>query len=335
MQHVSYMKYKARTSLDIETQARDLNEFQKNLSVDKIYLKNKSPISGNIEDYDKLKILTWNIERGANPDALAAYINQVEPDVVCLQEVDWGNQRTNNVDVLDKIARSTSMLGLFGMEFFEIQTPNRPEKLAGGGVQGNAILTRILPERYFRIELPVIFDWVNAPESKKEIVRREKRVGARFALCIEFDYFGSSIIICSTHLEDKDGGMEGRFAQFKSITETISGTSSKEAISIIAGDFNSLENWITSLTMTYQNSTPSRNPRKPWYISECRYWKEILLPENGYIDPFTCKNWTYKRSMIYKEKLDWIAVRNCQVLKQGVGDFNTSDHRPVWIQIRL
>jgi hypothetical protein len=44
---------------------------------------------------------------------------------------------------------------------------------------------------------------------------------------------------------------------------------------------------------------------------------------------------TYERSMIYKEKLDWIAVRNCQVLKQGVGDFNTSDHHPIWTQIRL
>jgi len=39
--------------------------------------------------------------------------------------------------------------------------------------------------------------------------------------------------------------------------------------------------------------------------------------------------------MIYKEKLDWIAVRNCQVLEQGVGDFNTSDHRPIWTQVRL
>ena len=319
----------------METQATDLNEFQKKLSLDQIYLKNKSQSSDSIEDYDKLTILTWNIERGANPDALAAYINQVKPDVVCLQEVDWGNQRTKNVDVLDRLARSTSMLGLFSVEFFEIQTPYRPEQLAGGGVQGNAILTRILPKRLFRIELPVAFDWVNPPESKREIARREKRVGARFALCVEFDYFGRSIIICSTHFEDKDGGMEGRFEQFKSIAETIRRVTSEGDISIIAGDFNSLENWITRLTKTYQNSKSLRNPRKPLYISECRWWKEYLLPKTGYIDPFTCKHWTYKRPMLYKEKLDWIAVRNCQVLKQGIGGFNTSDHRPIWTQITL
>lgn len=325
-----------REYLDMETQAEGLNEFQKKLSLDKIYIKNKPPILDSIENYDKLKILTWNIERGANPDALAAYINQVKPDVVCLQEVDWGNQRTNNVDVLSRIARSTSMMGLFSAEFFEIQTPYRAEELAGGGVHGNAILTRVLPKRYFRIELPVVFDWVNAPESKKEIVRRENRVGGRFALCVEFDYFGRSIIIGSTHFEDKDGGMEGRFAQFKSLAETIRRNTSEGAISIITGDFNSLENWITSVTRTYQNSkSNSKSLRKPWYISECRWWKNYLLPETGYIDPFSCKNWTYKRKMVYKEKLDWIAVRNCQVLKQGVGDFNTSDHRPIWIQIRL
>ncbi|MGA9998222.1 MAG: endonuclease/exonuclease/phosphatase family protein [Pyrinomonadaceae bacterium] len=329
------MKYEARTSSDMGIQVADLNEFQKKLSLDQIYLKNRTQVSNSIEGYNKLTVLTWNIERGAKPDALAAYINQVKPDVVCLQEVDWGNQRTKNVDVLDRIARSTSMLGLFSVEFFEIQTPNRPEMLAGGGVQGNAILTRILPKRYFRIELPVAFDWINTPASKKKIVRREKRVGARFALCVEFDYFGRSIVICSTHFEDKDGGMEGRFAQFKSIAETIRKDRSEETISIIAGDFNSLENWVTSLTRTYQNSKSLRKSGKPWYTNECRWWKGCFLPETGYIDPFTCKNWTYKRSMIYKEKLDWIAVRNCQVLKQGVGDFNTSDHRPIWTQVRL
>ncbi len=316
----------------METESPGLNEFQKSLSLEEIYVKNESLTADNIQDYNELKILTWNIERGANPEVLTAYINEVEPDVVCLQEVDWGNQRTKNVDVLNQLACSTSMLGLFGVEFFEIQTPYRPTTLAGGGVQGNAILTRILPKKYFRIELPVAFDWVNAPESKKRIVRREKRLGARFAMCVEFDYFGRSILICSTHFEDKDGGVEGRFAQFKSLAETIRRIATDGAVSIIAGDFNSLENWITSVTRSDQKST---SLRKPWYISECRWWKEYLLPETGYIDPFSCKNWSYERSMIYREKLDWIAVCNCKVVNQGVGDFNTSDHRPIWTQIVL
>ena|ERR1700741_1537807 len=317
---------------NIEREVVGLNEFQKKLPLHEIYRKNESVNLNSIEEHDKLKILTWNIERGANPDALAAYIVEVKPDIVCLQEVDWNNERTNNADVLDLIARSTSMAGFFGIEFFEIQTPHRPKELAGGGVQGNAILTRILPKKFFRIELPLAFNWINPPKHKQGIVVREKRLGARFALCAEFDYFGRSIVICSTHLEDKDGGVGGRFAQFKSLAETLPAITSETATSIIAGDFNSLENWITCLTGTYQTST---SLKKPWHVSECCWWKEQLLPQTGYADPFTCNDWTYQRSIIYREKLDWITVRNCQVWQQGIGDFNTSDHRPVWVQIGM
>lgn len=316
----------------MEQDATGLSEFQKKISLSEIYVKNESQRLNRIEDYDKLKVLNWNIERGANPDALAAYINQVAPDVVCLQEVDWGNQRTGNVDVLDRIARSTSMLGLLGVEFLEIQTPDRLTKLAGGGVQANAILTRISVKKYFRIELPVAFVWVNPPDIKKEIVRVERRVGARFALCVEFDHFGRSIILCSTHFEDKDGGVEGRFTQFKSISETIRKRQSERDSSIIGGDLNTLENWMTSVTRPDQKS---KSLRRPSHVSECRWWKDYLLPDSGYVDPFTCDDWTYQRWLIYKEKLDWIAVRNCQILGQGVGDFNTSDHRPIWTQVRL
>ena len=316
----------------MNTEPAGLTEFQKKLSVDEVYLKNTSVSLSNIEDYDRLKILTWNIERGSNADALAAYISRIKPDVVCLQEVDWGNQRTSNADILSRLAHSTSMLGFLGVEFFEIETPHRPRRLAGGGIQGNAILTRVLPNRYFRIELPIAFDWINPPESKKQIVQREKRQGARFALCVEFNYRTRRIVICSTHLEDKDGGVQGRFAQFKTLAEAILRIASQDATSIIAGDFNSLENWITWISRSGQNS---QSLNKPWYVSECRWWKEYLLRELGYIDSFDCRDWTYKKSIIYKQKLDWIAVRNCQVLAQGVGDFNSSDHRPLWADIRL
>jgi len=316
----------------MDTSAADLNDFQKQISLDRIYVKNESIDLGAIEEHDKLKILAWNIERGAKPNALAAYINQVKPDIACLQEVDWGNQRTRNEDVLNLIARSTSMMGFLGVEFFEIVTPHRPKALAGGGIQGNAILTRVLPKKCFRIELPIAFDWVNAPEGKKEVVRREKRIGARFALAVEFDYFGKSIIVCSTHFEDKDGGINGRFSQFNSLATRIRSNTSETAMSIIAGDFNSHENWITRVI---RNNQLSQSLDKPWHTSECNWWKQNLLPQSGYTDPFTCKNWTYKKAIIYKEKLDWIALHNCQVLTTGIGDFNTSDHRPIWTEVKL
>lgn len=308
----------------------ELNDFQKKISLEQIYVKNEGVTLDGVEGYEKLKVLAWNIERGNNPKALATYINQVKPDLVCLQEVDWGNQRTNNADVLDQLASSTSMLGLLGVEFVELQTPHRPKAWAGGGIQGNAILTRIRPKRSFRVELPPAFDWTNPPESHQKLARREKRIGSRFALCVEFDYFGKPLIVCSTHFEDKAGGVAGRFAQFKTLTSAID--SSPNAISIVAGDFNTLENWLTTIRRGHVAATALE---KPWYASECRWWKEHLLPASGYHDPFTCNDWTYKRWMIYRERLDWIAVRNCRVLQSGVGHFNTSDHRPIWAEIAL
>ena len=310
----------------------ELNDFQKEISFEQIYVKNEEARLEDVARYDRLRILSWNIERGIDPDSLAAYINELKPHLVCLQEVDWRNQRTNNADVLDHLARSTSMMGLLGIEFVEIDTPHRPKGWAGGGVQGNAILTRIRPKRSFRVELPVAFDWANPPESHKEITRREKRIGARFALCVEFDYLGKSLIACSTHFEDKAGGVAGRFAQFKTLSTTLYSHAPENAGSIIAGDFNSLENWLTSICRGYVSTTALNKPR---FTSECRWWKKHLLPQSGYLDPFTCNNWTYKRWMIYRERLDWVAVRNCRVLQNGVGDFNTSDHRPIWAELAL
>ena len=295
-------------------------------------MKNEGVGLDTIERYRKLRILAWNIERGVDPASLAAYINELKPDLVCLQEVDWGNQRTNNTDVLDLLARSTSMMGLLGVEFVEIESRHRPQAWAGGGIEGNAILTRIRPKRSFRVELPIAFDWANPPASHQEITRREPRIGRRFALCVEFDYFGKPLIVCSTHFEDKAGGVAGRFAQFKTLATTIDSLTSNNAISIIAGDFNSLENWLTSIS---RGHVPATALNKPWYTSECRWWKERLLPETGYQDPLPCHNWTYKRWMIYRERLDWIAVRNCRPLRSGVGDFNTSDHRPIWAEVEL
>ena len=100
------------------------NDFQQNLDSQLIYVKNET---ASLADYQNqpLRILSWNIERGYDPDQLIKYIQSKHLDIVCLQEVDWGNERTKGVDVLDYIARQTGMKGYFGIEFYEIATPYR------------------------------------------------------------------------------------------------------------------------------------------------------------------------------------------------------------------
>ena len=325
-------EYKGKISLEYEVNTADKNEFQNTLDIEKIYIKNNTAKNRTIETVNELRILSWNIERGYDPKAISSYINEVRPDIVCLQEVDWGNMRTGGIDVLEELARDTQMMGLFSIEFFEIATPFRDKRLAGGGVHGNAILTTITPDNYYRISLPPIFDWEMPPKAKRKIAIREKRYGQRFALCVEFNRFNQKIVICSAHLEDKDGGIAGRYRQFSTISDAINLNKQENQISVIAGDFNTFENRLTSL-LGIGNKLYRLG--RPWAVKECAWWKEKLLPRHEYIDPFTCSEWTFKKYQIYKAKLDYILLSNGHAHEQGIGDFNTSDHRPLWVEIGL
>ncbi len=154
--------------------------------------------------------MSWNVNRGYRPHELSALISRVDPDIICLQEVDWGNARTNQGDVLEYLANKAGMEGVFGIEFYEIQTLYRQPKHAGGGVHGNAILSRLQFQQKYRIELPVVFNWETPKPSEIKIARLEKRVGARFALCAEVEVSGKKLLITSTYLEDKGGHEDGR-----------------------------------------------------------------------------------------------------------------------------
>ena len=78
------------------------------------------------------------------------------------------------------------MLGLYGIEFLELRSPRRPQKLAGGGATANALLTRFEPVSTFRIDLPAPFHWQDDAENSmlpgrvRRCIRREPRIGSRF-----------------------------------------------------------------------------------------------------------------------------------------------------------
>ena len=312
---------------------RDLpNQFQSEIDIQKIYLKNDRPENFRKPTGRKLRILSWNIERGYHPDALAAFILELDPDIICLQEIDWGNRRTGSLDVMAYLAEKTAMTGYFSTEFVEIDTPMRSERLAGGGVHGNGILTRIQLQRCYRMEMPQFYDWESPPVSVILQPYAEKRIGKRFAMGADFQIDGIPLTICCAHLENAGGGVAGRFKQFQVLAEKIEESAPGNGVAIIAGDFNTLDNWQSRLT-GYTNAAEASG--KPWHVPECRWWADKLLPETGFKDPFSCTDWTLKRGGFYREKLDWVTVKGCEITDQGMGDFNTSDHRPIWADIQL
>lgn len=304
-----------------------MNAFQQQIDVETIYYK--EPAGGYEEATiapGRIRILNWNIERGYDPQAISDYIKARKPDIVCLQELDWNNKRTDYVDVLQVIADQTGLLGLFATEFIEIDTPDRRPRDAGGGVHGNAILTRYKPLDVTRVELPITFDWQDPPSDRRAIARREKRVGGRIAICAQFALGDRHLLVSSAHLEDKAGGVEGRFRQFSYLVNLIEQRTQEGDISVIAGDLNTLQNWLTGL-IGYEDA--SRSLGKPWHRPECQWWKETLLPDTGYTDPFSCSDWTIAHDPVYREKLDWILCRGAEITAGHIGGFNTSDHRPL------
>lgn len=84
-----------------------------------------------------IRILTYNIYHGeaadgkVNMDLLASIINEVNPDLVALQEVDKNTQRTGGIDMARELARRTGLKGHF-VKHRDFQ----------GGEYGNAILSR-------------------------------------------------------------------------------------------------------------------------------------------------------------------------------------------------
>lgn len=85
----------------------------------------------------RIRVISYNIHHAEGTDAklnlprIAKVINQANPDIVALQEVDQNVERTGQVDQVSELAKLTKMNSVFG--------GNIPLQ---GGWYGNAILTR-------------------------------------------------------------------------------------------------------------------------------------------------------------------------------------------------
>ncbi|KAK9819777.1 hypothetical protein WJX72_002247 [[Myrmecia] bisecta] len=88
------------------------------------------------------RLVQWNIERGYELLAVIAELRQQNADVIALQEVDIGCERSGGLDTGLKIAEALKMNYVFLCEFEELHSPQRDGRSQGGGVHGNALLSR-------------------------------------------------------------------------------------------------------------------------------------------------------------------------------------------------
>jgi endonuclease/exonuclease/phosphatase family metal-dependent hydrolase len=314
-----------------------LNAFQSGLELDRVYVKGGPP-RPYTPDPTRLRVLSWNIKHGHAPGRIARVLNEVAPDIACLQEVDWNVQRSGSRDVLAELTAATGTSGLYAVEFFELESPRRPTRWQGGGVSGNALLTRLEPQRPFAFALPAVFDWERAADDARLppwirwIVSREPRRGRRCGLGATFTVGGRKLVVASVHLEDKQCGVVGRWTQFRVALDTVAAHAGPDDVAVVAGDFNTFD---CALARRYTREDDAEAHGKPAGMAEATWWKESLLPPTGYADPFPADAGTFQVTPIFRPKLDWITVRSASVRDFGTGPFASSDHRPVWVDLDL
>ena len=217
----------------------------------------------SIEEEITVRVLTFNILHGATTkgdfdlDKIASVIQNTNPDLVAMQEVDFKTNRARNYDLVTELGWRTKMAPLFG-----IAMPY------DGGGYGEGILTKmpILSSR--NVALP------HSPEN-------EPRAALQVLVQLES---GDTISFVGTHLEHQETSTD-RIDQVKMINETFA---SCKKPTILAGDLNATPNsepisilkkyWTASDqkgTLTYPSDDPEIKidyiffrPAEKWQVVE-------------------------------------------------------------------
>jgi len=171
-----------------------------------------SPVSANPlpAAANPLRVVDWNIDRGARIDQLAAALEHERPDLCALQEVDLFARRSGTRNVAEELARRLKLNYVFAPAFEELgqeashRSSDQPSYQHS--YQGEAILSR-MPLRNVRVlhfreqsgfwgPRPYLPDW--------SILQR--RLGGRIALVAELDWHGQTLVVYDTHLESRSFG---------------------------------------------------------------------------------------------------------------------------------
>lgn len=190
-----------------------------------------------------IRVMTYNLRFGelASLDSIAAYIRNVNPDVVALQELDCKTTRglaphQNGKDFIGTLAYLTGMFGIYG-KTIEL----------GSGYYGIGLLSKYPITAYERIMLP-------NPKPKGE---------DRALLIASIELSGNKhFTFACAHLDLTPAQRAAQLTTIKARLEQ------KEGITILAGDFNTtpsegeiakyIPNWMDALPQDF--SFPSTKP---------------------------------------------------------------------------
>eukprot|EP00798_Chlamydomonas_sp_ICE-L_P003282 gene3282-13309_t len=196
-----------------------------------------------------IKCLQWNIERGYKLDAVIEELKKLDADVLALQEIDIGCDRSAGEDTGVRIAQALGLNYVFLCEFEELRSPLRDASSQGGGVHGNGIMTKSDMTDFQVVEHtrhPI--DWENPTHP---LCQKEPRHGRRFTLASTIQTPQGPMAMYTAHLECFCGMLD-RIHQFSDIlrhSRTYAGGGTTPQA--IFGDLNTLAHSIARLSPYY------------------------------------------------------------------------------------
>ena len=188
--------------------------------------------AGPLEVPEKIKVVSWNINRGLQLNAVIDFLAVSSADLILLQETDISARRTQRRNVPREIAKALQMNYVFGREFEEL-AQGKPTSPA---YHGQATLSRfpLFDFHILRFSHQSAFwrpRWFIPPFGPFQ-----RRLGGRIALICSTPVQGRTIAIYNAHLESR-GGDQLRIAQFSEMIAAIE-RDPKSTRVLIAGDFN-------------------------------------------------------------------------------------------------
>lgn len=324
---------------------------------------NNDYLEPKINPSSELKIIEWNIERGMVMDGILKELEKINADILLIQEIDIDCERSKRIDCLTKIAERLKMSYAYVSEFCELYDKVRKEKDQGGGVHGNAIFSKFTIDKEKTIAIKHKYQPVNW--EKEGYSRKEPRKGDRYFIAsmiqISKDIY---IDVYSIHLE-VFCGITGRIEQFSDVPLYAEErkklvNNNDKLIQIIGGDLNTMahgvarfspkycgNDWMRLITIgksegkwwldnAFCGGDKAVNNLKSWGFTEDVYEKYKFF--EGFIDPWDVdKDFTHQDWIWYYGKLDWLFVRNGNIIDKFIGnnDYSLSDHKYLGVIIKI
>lgn len=275
------------------------------MSLDAIETGSFSSENIALQPKDRIRVVSWNVERGSRLAEIIAFLRGLKADLICLQETDRNARRTGRRNIAAEIASELRMNYAFGIEFEELA-----EGSSGSPAHhGQATLSPfpLTDSRILRFRKQSRFWhpywWV------PNVAKFQRRLGGRMALLSNVRMGGRTLAVYNLHLESRSAST--RRAQLSELLQDARQYDGNTPIAL-AGDFN--------LDMTERAAASA-------------------IVDMRFLNPFEHE---HQRTTPFNHvgrhgAIDWILINGqlCSVAARVHSSVSASDHYPLSLTLRL